>query len=565
MAPQTQTQTQPGSSRQLLFDKRVYYAKITRNIRWATIALVVASMPLDILLTPFMLALIGTAIIYNTLWYWPGFMLQPKFGSFISMNIMDNGFVLLLVLMTGGLASPYYILFTFMVITATFWFGYRGLVVLAVFHFLVLTGLFLFDDVATIDQFRNSVILVFTIATNGVLAERMTHGDRRERIAAVRANQEKEAEKQRLLSLINSISFAIIAVRDDGSILMYNGATLELFDTNTRLQDQPIDECITLKDSNGESLRLMDLLEKGQVIQQFHDLGFTASDGSRIDLDITVSPITATSNQDTVPEGYIVMMRDITKEKTLDEVHDEFISVTAHELKTPIAIAEASLSTALMPDIAPDKKQTKDLVQKGHDNVKLLGNLVRDLSMLTEKESSISKDDIATMPPAEIIEQLQRNYADEADQKGLEFKTDVKKDMPAVTTSQSHVYEIVQNFLSNAIKYTREGVVTIGVKPDEATNAPVFYVDDTGSGISATDKKRIFDKFYRSEDYHTRETSGTGLGLYVARTLAGRINGEVWFDSELNRGSTFYLKTPSITIGEDGSVETMQESSKEET
>lgn len=560
----SQTQTHSESSQQLLFDKRVYYAKITRNIRWATIALVVASMPLDMLLTPFMVALIGAAIIYNTLWYWPGFMLQPKFGSFISMNIVDNGFVLLLVLMTGGLASPYYILFTFMVITATFWFGYRGLAALAAFHLFVLAGLFLFDDVATIDQFRNSVILVFTIATNGVLAERMTHGDRQERIAAVRANQEKEAEKQRLLSLINSISFAIIAVRDDGSILMYNGATLELFDTNTRLQDQPIDQCITLKDNNGESLRLMDLLEKGQGIQQFRDLGFTAGDGSRIDLDITASPITATSNQHAVPEGYIIMMRDVTKEKSLDEVHDEFISVTAHELKTPIAIAEASLSTALMPDLAPDKKQTRDLVQKGHDNVKLLGNLVRDLSMLTEEESSISKDDIATMPPAEIIEQLQRNYADEADQKGLELKTDVKDDMPAVTTSQSHVYEILQNFLDNAIKYTKEGTVTIGVKPDETTNASVFYVEDTGSGISATDKKQIFDKFYRSEDYHTRETSGTGLGLYVARTLAGRINGEVWFDSELNRGSTFYLKIPSITIGEDGSVETMQESPTEE-
>lgn len=555
MAEQTQTE----SSQQLLFDKRLYYARITRNIRWATIVLIIVSMPLEEFLTVPIMALIGAAIIYNILWYWPRVMLQPRFGSLLSMNIMDNGFVLVLVLLTGGLASPYYILFTFMVITATFWFGYRGLAVLGVFHAIVLLALFQLYEGATAEQFRSSLVLLFAIATNGILAERITLGDRQERTAAVRANQEKEVEKQRLLSLINSISFSVIAVRDDGTILMHNGAALDLLDTNASLRDQFIDDCLDLKNSQGESVQLSQFLEKGGGIKHYYDFGFTADDGSDVDLDITISPITTTGGQHSIPEGYIIIIRDITKEKSLDEARDEFVSVTSHELKTPIATAEASLSTALMPDLVPDKKQTKDLLDKAHENVKFLGALVRDLSMLTEEESAISKEDLADIEPAEIVYQLQRDYAEQAHEKGLELQTEISQDLGSVTSSQSHILEIMHNFLGNALKYTEEGSVAIGVSPDEATAAPVFYVRDTGKGVSATDKKRIFEKFYRSEEYHTRETGGTGLGLYVAHTLAERIKGEVWFDSELEKGSTFYVRVPSIALGEDGMVRAVNE------
>ncbi|PSO42878.1 hypothetical protein BRC19_03625 [Candidatus Saccharibacteria bacterium QS_5_54_17] len=554
-----QTDTDTQSAQQLLFDKRLHYARVTRNIRWATIALVIVSMPPEKLLAPPIITLVGAGIVYNILWYWPRVMLQPRFGSLLGMNIIDNGFVLVLVLLTGGLASPYYILFTFMVITATFWFGYRSLVVLGVFHAVVLLSLLQLYETASVEQLRSSLVLLFAIATNGVLAERITHGDRRERTVAVRANQEKEVEKQRLLSVINSINFSVIAVRDDGSILMHNGAALELLDTNTSLRDAPIDDCLNLQNSQGESVGLSQFLEKGSGLKHYHDFGFTADDGSHVDLDITISPITTTGGQHSIPEGYIIIIRDITKEKSLDEARDEFVSVTAHELKNPLATAEASLSTALMPDLVPDKKQTRDLLDKAHQNVKLLGTLVRDLSMLTEEESAINKGDLTDIAPAEIIYQLQRDYRQTAEQADLGLETEISQDLGSVTTSDDHIQEIMHHFIGNAIKYTQEGSITIGARPDETTGAPIFYVRDTGQGVSSTDKKRIFEKFYRSEEYQTRETGGTGLGLYVAYTLAQRIKADIWFDSQLEVGSTFYLRTPSITIGEDGNVRAVNE------
>ncbi|MBI4101239.1 hypothetical protein HY441_02085 [Candidatus Microgenomates bacterium] len=116
---------------------------------------------------------------------------------------------------------------------------------------------------------------------------------------------------------------------------------------------------------------------------------------------------------------------------------------------------------------------------------------------------------------------------------------------PPVLTSELYVHEILQNFISNAIKYTQHGSITLSAVAAEKGGVR-FSVKDTGIGLSATDKKKIFQKFYRSEDFRTRKTRGTGLGLYITVKLAERINGKIWFDSQLNQGSTFYLEVPPI-------------------
>jgi signal transduction histidine kinase len=107
-----------------------------------------------------------------------------------------------------------------------------------------------------------------------------------------------------------------------------------------------------------------------------------------------------------------------------------------------------------------------------------------------------------------------------------------------------YVREILQNFITNAIKYSEKGSITVGARPQK--DGVVFTVSDTGIGISKADQERVFDKFFRSEDFRTRSNSGTGLGLYVTMKLTRLIHADISLESELNHGSTFSIFIPNI-------------------
>jgi signal transduction histidine kinase len=139
---------------------------------------------------------------------------------------------------------------------------------------------------------------------------------------------------------------------------------------------------------------------------------------------------------------------------------------------------------------------------------------------------------------------LQSLYTPDATKKGLEIKIDLDPELEMLQTSRLYAREILQNFITNAIKYTEKGSVTVGAKP--AKDGVQFFVTDTGIGISKSDQEKVFDKFFRSEDFRTRQNSGTGLGLYVTMKLARLIHAEISLESELNRGSTFTILIPNL-------------------
>ncbi|HVI68948.1 MAG TPA: ATP-binding protein, partial [Magnetospirillaceae bacterium] len=116
--------------------------------------------------------------------------------------------------------------------------------------------------------------------------------------------------------------------------------------------------------------------------------------------------------------------------------------------------------------------------------------------------------------------------------------------LPHMKTSKLYLEEILHNLITNSLKYTREGTITVSATK-KAGNLQIS-VTDTGIGMSKFDQRHIFQKFYRSEDYRTRETNGTGLGLYVCKKLADKLHVGLTFESRLNHGTTF-----TITITKD--------------
>jgi signal transduction histidine kinase len=245
-------------------------------------------------------------------------------------------------------------------------------------------------------------------------------------------------------------------------------------------------------------------------------------------------------------QGYTFLLRDITEQKSLDEERDLFISEVSHELRTPITIAEGDMSMAVLLTEKPQPKidEIKDSVEKAHEQIVFLADMVNDLSALSRAQREDKGMDVETFGIEEVMNDLEQTYRPQAEKKGLYFKLDIAPSVPALTTSRLYFREIMQNFITNAIKYTETGGVTIKAQAIDRDNI-IVGVTDTGAGIAKSEQAKVYQKFWRSEDPYTRSTSGTGLGLFITAKLAHRIGGQLDLKSVLKEGSTFSIILPT--------------------
>ncbi|NTW61752.1 HAMP domain-containing histidine kinase [Candidatus Saccharibacteria bacterium] len=300
-------------------------------------------------------------------------------------------------------------------------------------------------------------------------------------------------------------------------------------------------------------MNILSELKHSKTVVKRDDLNYVYGDGETIRLEVIYAPIKSSydrSKQSETNDGYVIIMRDITKAKSLEEERDEFISVISHELRTPLTIAEGTLSnTQVMighPDVTTD--MLKDSVKLAHDQVIFLAGMVNDLSTLSRAERGVGND-AEDIDIRDLGHKLIDKYQQSAKDKGLRLDLDMSAKLGQVHTSRLYLEELLQNFMTNAIKYTTEGNVTVIIK--QTGKKVTFSVKDSGIGISKSDQTKLFQKFFRSEDYRTRETSGTGLGLYVAAKLARKLGTKIDVISRLNHGSTFSIALPIVTNREE--------------
>jgi PAS domain S-box-containing protein len=348
---------------------------------------------------------------------------------------------------------------------------------------------------------------------------------------------------ERLGSLINSMVDGVVATDEQGRIALYNGSALNILDLNIDLHGKTFSAAGQFLDANNQEVDI-DAFIKGtrsQVVNRDYTLRY--SDGSLINLYMSVAPVHLGFGRQG-SEGFVILFRDITREKSLEEERDEFISVVSHELRTPIAIAEGEVGNAEY--LVKDAKNPKvsEALKQAHDQVLFLSKMINDLATLSRAERGKLEIDVEEIDCKELIKELDADYKPEAKKQGLEFLVEMDSEIDKIHSSKLYIREILQNFITNAIKYTEKGSVTLRAKTYD--KGIIFQVVDTGIGISRGDQEKVFDKFFRSEDYRTRATNGTGLGLYVTIKLARLMNADISLDSELNKGSTFSIKVPDL-------------------
>ncbi len=354
-----------------------------------------------------------------------------------------------------------------------------------------------------------------------------------------------QLERERLNSLINSMGDGVIAIDENLKVVISNGAALNILDINSSLKGRDIAKVLHLVDNNGQILDLREIICQTKTSQASREWKLIYPDNESINLYVSIAPVRLGYGQHG-QKGYVLLLRDITREKSLEEERDEFISVVSHELRTPIAIAEGNLSNArFIFDQSKIKNiPVEEALKEAHSQLNFLSAMINDLAMLSRAERGTLTLEIESINVHDLIMELSKAYLPQAEAKNLSLKTDIDESLELLTSCKLYVREVLQNFITNAIKYTTKGHVTIGAKTRKS--GVEFFVSDTGVGISKTDKEKVFDKFFRAENFQTRETNGTGLGLYVTMKLARLLHAEINVESELDKGSTFTIFVPNI-------------------
>lgn len=352
-------------------------------------------------------------------------------------------------------------------------------------------------------------------------------------------------EHERLKALINSMADAVIAVDEHQKVVIYNGAALNILDINKDLNGKNLRSFIKIIDKNNQPIDIEELVDKTSTQFTSRDIRLKYPDNETINIYISIAPVHlgyAIKGQ----RGHVLLIRDITREKSLEEERDEFISVVSHELRTPIAIAEGNISNAqFMLTKAPNVPQIVTESLKGsYDQIVFLAGMINDLATLSRAERGKLNAEVEPINAHDLVKELKSDYIKSAEEKGLKLIAKPDPNLEILKSSKLYVREVLQNFITNAIKYTESGSVTI--EAHNKKGGVLFEVSDTGIGISKSDKEKVFDKFFRSEDYRTRKNSGTGLGLYVTMKLARLVHADIDLTSEINKGSTFSVFFPNL-------------------
>lgn len=230
------------------------------------------------------------------------------------------------------------------------------------------------------------------------------------------------------------------------------------------------------------------------------------------------------------------------KQKELDQMKDDFISVATHELKAPMTTIKGYISLVLEGDTGEINADVRKTLEVAMQQSERLGHLVADLLDVSRIEQGRTKFELAAVDLSEIIKQIVETSQLRAKEKALKLTYEVSTDLPKLQLDPDRAREIFTNLIDNAIKYTAKGSVT--VKHEIDANHVRTIVKDTGFGISAEAREKLFQRFYRVRTDKTKDIAGTGLGLWIIKQYIEKMGGHIYVDSMEGVGSSFTVEFP---------------------
>ena len=380
-----------------------------------------------------------------------------------------------------------------------------------------------------------------------------------QKIAIMNVLEDVQVEKSKadeLASIVRDANEPIVSQTLDGTILSWNNGAENLYGYSTEeivgesikmiIPEDKLEEYENINKTVAEAPLV--LIEHYQTVRK-------KKDGSLVDVAISVSPIMDLSKK---VIGVSVITLDITKEKEIDKAKTEFVSLASHQLRTPLSAINWYTEMLLAEDAGPINEE-----QKKYLNEVAVGN--KRMVDLVDSLLNVSRLDLGTFiiePEKVNVLEMSRSVINElkpqADGKNIKIEESYGDNVGEFSADRKLLRIIIQNLLSNAVKYTpKDGKVGISIKylkereslSDKTMKGDslTFVVNDSGIGIPINQQDKMFSKLFRADNARESETEGTGLGLYIIKSIVDQSGGEIWFKSEEGKGSTFY-----VTFSESG-------------
>lgn len=280
----------------------------------------------------------------------------------------------------------------------------------------------------------------------------------------------------------------------------------------------------------------------------------------RLFISLVLSPVITPKNNEFV--GTVAVFRDVSKEKSEEQQRAEFVSTASHEMRTPVAAIEGYLALAMNDKVSKIDAKARDYLEKAHASTQHLGQLFQDLLTSAKAEDGRLTSHPLVTEMGSFVDQLVEDLRFSAEKKGLQMEFITSTASPEtggivdargkviqplyfVHVDPDRLREVITNLFDNAVKYTDSGKISVAI----TGNSEVVQVriSDTGAGIPPADVPHLFQKFYRVDNSATRSVGGTGLGLFICKKIIELYNGNIWAESELGKGSTFFINLPRLS------------------
>jgi PAS domain S-box-containing protein len=348
-----------------------------------------------------------------------------------------------------------------------------------------------------------------------------------------------QREKESLKRVIEQSTDGIIVCDRDRRIRSVNVAMERMTGQRRReLTGRRLDDALNLRPARGSAgARLFSELDAAADEDREVDAILQAKDGTLLH----VALLAVTPDDDQAENGQIILyVRNMTRLHELEELRSTFLSMTSHELQTPVAIIKAYAETLQrrFGDNDPVLREGLGAIDGETDR---LSRLINNLLRVSRIEAGSLPVRLVDVELPELVRHVVKRLEPRSDQH--RFEVDFPGTFPTVQADPDRIEEVLTNLIDNAIKYSPKGGV-IRVEGRVTASAVEVTVSDQGPGIKLGEQERLFQRFYRVQGSANRQTTGVGLGLFLVKAIVEAHGGRVWLESEWGKGSRFTFSLP---------------------
>jgi len=367
-------------------------------------------------------------------------------------------------------------------------------------------------------------------------------------LEAERLRRDREArllelafERSRLNTIINLLADGVLVMNQFGEMVYYNPAALRLLDLDEILLAERILE--VLPEEVREIATRMINREVFEDVSESVQLKLSTQ--PEMFVEVSCSPIPDNEKKKTA--GIVVVAKNITQFKQIENLKSQFVSMVSHELKAPVAATIGFLDILSNPKMKITDEQRQDFLNRSTSRLRSLLTMVNDLLDISRIELNTVKREIIKIDLDSLLTETIQMMEFEAKKKNVSIKYSKGDTSYTIEADRLEIERVITNLTSNAIKYNKEnGQVFISLQKRGAYI--VLEIRDTGIGLKPEEKNRLFSDFFRAKNEFTKSIHGTGLGLSIVKKTIDYYSGKIETESEYEKGSTFRIFLPEKVV-----------------